>query len=77
MVKETGTFQVKSGLAQMLKGGVIVDVVTAEHARIAEDAGACSVMALVLIKIVQGEGNGTAPAGERDSLLERSVAVGN
>jgi pyridoxal 5'-phosphate synthase pdxS subunit len=43
---ETGTFRVKVGLAQMLKGGVIMDVVTAEHARIAEDAGACSVMAL-------------------------------
>jgi len=37
---------VKVGLAQMLKGGVIMDVVTAEHARIAEDAGACAVMAL-------------------------------
>ena len=46
MTEETGTFQVKSGLAQMLKGGVIMDVVTAEHARIAEDAGACAVMAL-------------------------------
>lgn len=34
--RETGTFQVKSGLAQMLKGGVIMDVVTPEHARIAE-----------------------------------------
>ncbi len=44
--RETGTFQVKSGLAQMLKGGVIMDVVTPEHARIAEDAGACAVMAL-------------------------------
>ena len=43
---ETGTFRVKVGLAQMLKGGVIMDVVTAEHAKIAEDAGACSVMAL-------------------------------
>ncbi|MDA1036566.1 MAG: pyridoxal 5'-phosphate synthase lyase subunit PdxS [Chloroflexi bacterium] len=46
MEKETGTFQVKSGLAQMLKGGVIMDVVNAEQAKIAEDAGACSVMAL-------------------------------
>jgi pyridoxal 5'-phosphate synthase pdxS subunit len=46
MAIDTGTFQVKSGLAQMLKGGVIMDVVTAEHAKIAEDAGACSVMAL-------------------------------
>ncbi len=43
---ETGTFRVKAGLAQMLKGGVIMDVVTAEHAKIAEDAGAVAVMAL-------------------------------
>ncbi|MDO8749818.1 MAG: pyridoxal 5'-phosphate synthase lyase subunit PdxS [Dehalococcoidia bacterium] len=43
---EKGTWQVKSGLAQMLKGGVIMDVVTAEQAKIAEDAGACAVMAL-------------------------------
>ncbi|KZS99144.1 vitamin B6 biosynthesis protein [Sistotremastrum niveocremeum HHB9708] len=41
-----GTFQVKSGLAQMLKGGVIMDVINAEQARIAEEAGACAVMAL-------------------------------
>ena len=43
---ETGTWRVKAGLAQMLKGGVIMDVVTAEQARIAEDAGAVAVMAL-------------------------------
>ena len=43
---ETGTWKVKAGLAQMLKGGVIMDVVTPEHARIAEEAGACAVMAL-------------------------------
>jgi pyridoxal 5'-phosphate synthase pdxS subunit len=43
---ETGTFKVKAGLAQMLKGGVIMDVVTPEHAKIAEDAGAAAVMAL-------------------------------
>ncbi len=43
---ETGTWSVKTGLAQMLKGGVIMDVVTVEHARIAEEAGACAVMAL-------------------------------
>jgi pyridoxal 5'-phosphate synthase pdxS subunit len=41
-----GTFKVKSGLAEMLKGGVIMDVVTAEHAQIAQEAGACAVMAL-------------------------------
>ena len=46
MEQETGTFAVKKGLAQMLKGGVIMDVVTPEHAKIAEDAGACAVMAL-------------------------------
>ena len=43
---DTGTFTVKRGLAQMLKGGVIMDVVTPEHAKIAEEAGACAVMAL-------------------------------
>jgi len=43
---EKGTWKVKTGLAQMLKGGVIMDVVTPEHAKIAEDAGACAVMAL-------------------------------
>ena len=43
---DTGTWKVKTGLAQMLKGGVIMDVVTADHAKIAEDAGACAVMAL-------------------------------
>ncbi len=46
MVVETATQTLKAGLAQMLKGGVIMDVVTPEHARIAEEAGACSVMAL-------------------------------
>ena len=46
MEKERGTFAVKKGLAQMLKGGVIMDVVTPEHARIAEEAGAVAVMAL-------------------------------
>jgi pyridoxal 5'-phosphate synthase pdxS subunit len=43
---DTGTWKVKTGLAQMLKGGVIMDVVTPEQAKIAEDAGACAVMAL-------------------------------
>ena len=41
-----GTFTVKAGLAQMLKGGIIMDVVNAQQARIAEEAGACAVMAL-------------------------------
>jgi pyridoxal 5'-phosphate synthase pdxS subunit len=43
---ERATFRVKTGLAEMLKGGVIMDVTTAEQASIAEEAGACAVMAL-------------------------------
>ncbi len=43
---ESNTWKVKAGLAQMLKGGVIMDVVTPEHAKIAQEAGACAVMAL-------------------------------
>ena len=46
MIQETGTWLVKRGHAQMLKGGVIMDVVTPEQARIAEESGACAVMAL-------------------------------
>ena len=45
-MEEKGTFSVKAGLAQMLKGGVIMDVTTPEQAKIAEKAGACAVMAL-------------------------------
>lgn len=44
--REVGTFRVKSGMAQMLKGGVIMDVVDAEQAKVAEEAGAVAVMAL-------------------------------
>ena len=43
---ESGTWKVKTGLAQMLKGGVIMDIINAEQAKIAEEAGACAVMAL-------------------------------
>lgn len=45
-MKKTGSFEVKVGLAEMLKGGVIMDVTTPEQAKIAENAGACAVMAL-------------------------------
>src|ERR671914_2163675 len=45
-MKDVATFRVKSGLAEMLKGGVIMDVVTPEQAKIAESAGAAAVMAL-------------------------------
>jgi pyridoxal 5'-phosphate synthase pdxS subunit len=43
---ETGTWKAKTGLAQMLKGGVIMDVTSPEQAKIAQEAGACAVMAL-------------------------------
>src|SRR5436189_1927827 len=46
METETGTLRVKTGLAEVLRGGVIMDVTTAEQAKIAEDAGGCAVMAL-------------------------------
>jgi pyridoxal 5'-phosphate synthase pdxS subunit len=46
MAAERATFRLKTGLAEMLKGGVIMDVVTPEEAKVAEDAGACAVMAL-------------------------------
>jgi pyridoxal 5'-phosphate synthase pdxS subunit len=46
MESQVSTFKTKKGLAQMLKGGVIMDVVTPEHAQIAEEAGAVAVMAL-------------------------------
>jgi len=45
-MRDEATFRVKAGLAEMLKGGVIMDVVTPDQARVAEDAGACAVMAL-------------------------------
>ena len=51
MRRETGTTLVKRGLAEMLKGGVIMDVVTAEQAKIAEDAGAVAVMALERVPV--------------------------
>src|SRR4051794_13183072 len=46
VMRDEATFRVKAGLAEMLKGGVIMDVVDAEQAKIAEDAGAAAVMAL-------------------------------
>ncbi|GJQ09684.1 hypothetical protein GpartN1_g1475.t1 [Galdieria partita] len=55
-----GTFAVKVGLAQMLKGGVIMDVVTPEQAKIAEEAGACAVMALEKIPADIRKSNGVA-----------------
>src|SRR5436305_15226594 len=57
MTVETSTWATKKGLAQMLKGGVIMDVVTPDQAKIAEDAGAVAVMALERIRAdIRAEG---------------------
>jgi len=70
MEQKTGTFAVKKGLAQMLKGGVIMDVVTPEHAKIAEDAGACAVMALERVPADIRADGGVARMSDPD-MIER------
>jgi pyridoxal 5'-phosphate synthase pdxS subunit len=72
---ETGTEEVKRGLAQMLKGGVIMDVVTPEHARIAEDAGACAVMALERVPADIRVHGGVARMSDPALILEIMEAV--
>ena len=75
MDKETGTVTVKRGLAQMLKGGVIMDVVTPEHARIAEDAGACAVMALERVPADIRAQGGVARMSDPELILQIMDAV--
>jgi pyridoxal 5'-phosphate synthase pdxS subunit len=64
----TGTWAVKKGLAQMLKGGVIMDVVTAEQAKIAEEAGACAVMALERVPSDIRKDGGVARMSDPDMI---------
>jgi pyridoxal 5'-phosphate synthase pdxS subunit len=71
----TGTFAVKAGLAQMLKGGVIMDVVTAEQARIAEEAGACAVMALERVPADIRKDGGVARMSDPRKIKEIISAV--
>ena len=72
---ETGTWRVQAGLAQMLKGGVIMDVTDAEQARIAEEAGACAVMALERVPAdIRAEG-GVARMADPEKILEIMDAV--
>src|SRR5688572_23447571 len=72
---EIGTMRVKSGLAEMLKGGVIMDVTDAEQATIAEDAGACAVMALERVPAdIRAEG-GVARMADPDKIREIQEAV--
>ncbi len=72
---EKGTWTAKSGLAQMLKGGVIMDVVTPEHARIAEEAGACAVMALERVPADIRAAGGVARMADPDVILAIKKAV--
>ncbi|MBI4899961.1 MAG: pyridoxal 5'-phosphate synthase lyase subunit PdxS [Actinobacteria bacterium] len=74
-VTETGTPLVKRGLADMLKGGVIMDVVTAEQARIAEDAGAIAVMALERVPADIRAQGGVARMSDPDLIDEITAAV--
>jgi pyridoxal 5'-phosphate synthase pdxS subunit len=73
--KRTGTDGVKQGLPEMLKGGVIMDVVTPEHARIAEEAGACAVMALERVPADIRAGGGVARMSDPEMILSIMEAV--
>lgn len=75
MEKETGSIAVKRGLAQMLKGGVIMDVVTPEQARIAEEAGAVAVMALERVPADIRADGGVARMSDPALILEIMDAV--
>jgi pyridoxal 5'-phosphate synthase pdxS subunit len=72
---ELGTMRVKTGLAEMLKGGVIMDVVTAEQARIAEEAGAVAVMALERVPADIRAQGGVARMADPDKIKEIQEAV--
>ncbi len=72
---EKGTWQVKAGHAQMLKGGVIMDVVTKEQAEIAEEAGACAVMALERVPADIRAAGGVARMADPERILSIMEAV--
>jgi pyridoxal 5'-phosphate synthase pdxS subunit len=75
MNDQTGTLRVKIGLAEMLKGGVIMDVTTADQAKIAEDAGAVAVMALERVPAdIRAEG-GVARMADANKVTEIMEAV--
>jgi pyridoxal 5'-phosphate synthase pdxS subunit len=73
--KDVASFKVKAGLAQMLKGGVIMDVVTVEHAKIAEDAGAVAVMALERVPADIRADGGVARMSDPELILGIMDAV--
>src|SRR5437867_8306926 len=72
---EIGTLRVKTGLAEMLKGGVIMDVVTADQARIAEEAGAVAVMALERVPADIRRDGGVARMADPEKIHEIQAAV--
>src|SRR5712691_3519848 len=72
---ETGTQRVKTGLAEMLKGGVIMDVTNAEQARIAEQAGAVAVMALERVPADIRAQGGVARMADPAKIVEIQKAV--
>jgi len=74
-MRDTATFRVKAGLAEMLKGGVIMDVVTAEQARIAETAGAAAVMALERVPADIRAAGGVARMADPSKIEEIQEAV--
>jgi pyridoxal 5'-phosphate synthase pdxS subunit len=75
METKVGSFAVKKGLAQMLKGGVIMDVVTPEHAIIAEEAGACAVMALERVPADIRADGGVARMSDPGLIIEIMESV--
>src|SRR5512136_2054933 len=75
MEEQVGTFAVKKGLAQMLKGGVIMDVVTPEHAKIAEEAGAVAVMALERVPADIRAHGGVARMSDPELILKIKESV--
>ncbi len=75
MQKDVGTVVIKRGLAQMLKGGVIMDVVTPEQAKIAEEAGACAVMALERVPADIRAQGGVARMSDPEMILRIMEAV--
>src|SRR6187551_200896 len=74
-MRDESTFRVKAGLAEMLKGGVIMDVVDAEQAKIAEDAGAVAVMALERVPADIRRDGGVARMADPDKVREIQEAV--
>lgn len=74
-MKQEGTLRVKTGLAEMLKGGVIMDVTTAEQACLAEDAGACAVMALERVPADIRKEGGVARMADPEKIIEIQEAV--